>query len=219
MAGKFFSMDGGFMTIMTKVFDIIFLSILWILFSLPVVTIGASTTAMYYTAVKGIRRNRGYIFKNFWQSFKLNFFPATVAWVVVAIVGYLAMFSYMNAGFFGDGLLRYAVYFINAFVGLLCIMFIVYVFPLLSRFTMTKKQLFVNSMFLSIKHFLPWTLLMVIIFIGMLILAWYSLFFMPIIPILLPSIGCLLISLPMEKVLKMNTPDSEDNPVDEWYLE
>lgn len=219
MAGKFFSMDGGFMTIMTKIFDVIFLNLLWILFSIPVVTIGASTTAMYYTAVKGIRRGRGYVFKNFWHAFKLNFIPATVAWVFVAFVGYLAMFSYMNVGFFANEVLRYAVYFIDVFVGVICAMFAVYVFPLLSRFNMTKKQLFANSLLLSIKHFLPWTLIMVLIFAGTFCLAWYSLFFMPVIPLILPAVSCLLISFPMEKVLKMNTPESEDNPVDEWYLE
>ena len=212
-------MDGGFMTIMTKIFDVIFLNLLWILFSIPVVTIGASTTAMYYTAVKGIRRGRGYVFKNFWHAFKLNFIPATVAWVFVAFVGYLAMFSYMNVGFFPNEVLRYAVYFIDVFVGVICAMFAVYVFPLLSRFNMTKKQLFVNSLLLSIKHFLPWTLIMVIIFAGTICLAWYSLFIMPILPLILPAVSCLLISFPMEKVLKMNTPESEDNPVDEWYLE
>ena len=175
---------------------------------------------MYYTAVKGIRRNRGYIFKNFWHAFKLNFIPATVAWVFVAIVAYLAMFSYMNVGvFFTNDVVRYGIYFIDALVGVLCVMFAVYVFPVLSRFNMTKKQLFANSLFLSIKHFLPWTLIMAVIFVGTICLAWYSLFFMPIIPLLLPSISCLLISLPMEKVLKMNTPESEDNPIDEWYLE
>ena len=57
------------------------LSVLWCLCSLPILTLGASSAALYHTAVKVIRQNRGYAFANFRDSFKGSLrqtFPFTV---------------------------------------------------------------------------------------------------------------------------------------------
>ena len=79
------------MRFLTKLFDVMYLSILWFVFSIPIITIGASTTAMYYATVKVIRRDRGYIFQEFWKSFKLNFLQATLSWIII-VVGTLLFF-------------------------------------------------------------------------------------------------------------------------------
>ena len=65
-----FNYDNKFFRFMNKVADGFYVSILWILFCIPIVTAGASTTALYYTVHKSLRRNRGYVWKNFWESFK-----------------------------------------------------------------------------------------------------------------------------------------------------
>ena len=48
---KFFSLDSPIMVFMSKIADLIFLNILAIVFSIPIITIGASWTAMYYVTV------------------------------------------------------------------------------------------------------------------------------------------------------------------------
>ena len=50
--GEIFGLDGGIMKFLSKVSDICIISILWLICCLPIVTIGASTTAAYYTMVK-----------------------------------------------------------------------------------------------------------------------------------------------------------------------
>ena len=45
--------------ILSAVIDIIWAGLLWLVFSLPLFTIGASSTALYYAVVKSIRHDRG----------------------------------------------------------------------------------------------------------------------------------------------------------------
>lgn len=68
--------------ILTWIIDIVWVGILWTLFSLPLVTAGASSTALYYTAVKCIRHERGRLWPVFWKGFRDNFKSATKLWLV-----------------------------------------------------------------------------------------------------------------------------------------
>ena len=51
-----------------KVINIFCLSLIWFMACIPVFTIGASCTALYYAVNKVIRHGRGYIWKEFWLS-------------------------------------------------------------------------------------------------------------------------------------------------------
>ena len=87
-----FGSDSRLMKVLGKIFDIGYLSIVFIIFSLPVVTIGASLTALYYAVVKVIRRDRGYVFQEFFRSFKLNFVKATILWLIQAVLTFVMCF-------------------------------------------------------------------------------------------------------------------------------
>ena len=52
--GNFFSTDGPLFEGMAYIINIIYVSVLWILFSIPIITIGASSTALYYTDRKSV---------------------------------------------------------------------------------------------------------------------------------------------------------------------
>ena len=80
-----FGFGGSLVGTVEKIFDIMALGFLWILCSLPVITIGASTTALYYAIVKSVKNNDGYVTKEFFRSFKLNFIPATILWMLHAV--------------------------------------------------------------------------------------------------------------------------------------
>ena len=67
-----FNQDSTFMTILNKAADMVILSVLWCVCSLPLLTIGASSSALYHTAVKVIRQGRGYAFSAFLTSFRQN---------------------------------------------------------------------------------------------------------------------------------------------------
>ena len=59
--GGIFNINSPFFRVMSKVFDVIVLSLLWTLCCIPVITIGPATTALYYAIVKSIRKDRGWV--------------------------------------------------------------------------------------------------------------------------------------------------------------
>ena len=74
------------------------LNLLFLLFSLPVVTIGASVTAMYTVTLRMIDKREGKVFAGFWGAFKKNFKKATIIWMLIllALVSLFGMLLYTN---------------------------------------------------------------------------------------------------------------------------
>lgn len=89
---RLFNMDNGFFRVISKIVDCVYLSIIFLLTCIPVFTIGASMTALYYTVQKSLRHDRGYVSQEYWHAFKTNFKQATVIWLIVLGVG-LLLFS------------------------------------------------------------------------------------------------------------------------------
>ena len=75
--GHFFSMDNKFFTFMGRVADLCILNIICLICCIPIVTAGASITAMYYVTLKMVRNEEAYIVRSFFKSFKENFKQAT----------------------------------------------------------------------------------------------------------------------------------------------
>lgn len=218
--GNLFSVDSGLSVFLSKVFDIMMLSIVYILFCIPIITIGPATIALYYTTVKGIRRDRGYIFKNFWHSFKTNFVSGAIVWVIVLILGVIFNFNIrfainLQVQNRGMGFVLVCIYGIITFI-YACMT--AYLFPVISRFSMSIKQTFKICILMGIRH-LPFTILLLVILIGTILASW---FLMPISFFFFPGISCWIYSLIMENILKkyINSEENEDGTIkDEWYLE
>ena len=66
---NFLSSDSLLGRFFNLVFDLVIMHLIWIICSLPIFTIGASTTALYYAFMKRTRRDEGYIWKNFFLFF------------------------------------------------------------------------------------------------------------------------------------------------------
>lgn len=87
--------------VLTAVIEIVTAGLLWLLCSLPVVTLGASSTALYYAVVKCIRHERGGLTKSFFRAFRRDFKTATLIWLIFLAAGVLfaadiRAFSQMN---------------------------------------------------------------------------------------------------------------------------
>lgn len=80
---KLFDMESPLMGFLVKAFDCVCLSVLWILFSLPVITMGASSAALYTTVRRCLELDEGHLLKTFWNAFRGNFKQATLCWLVV----------------------------------------------------------------------------------------------------------------------------------------
>ena len=77
---SFFNYEGPFFNVLNRLSDLVILNVLWFICCLPIVTIGASTTALYYVTIKIVNDEDAYVAKNFFKSFRQNFLQSTVIW-------------------------------------------------------------------------------------------------------------------------------------------
>ena len=159
--GRFFNMDNKFFVFMGKVADLCMLNLLCIACCIPVVTAGASLTALYYVTLKMVRNEEAYIFRSFFKSFKENFKQATIINVIMLIVAALLYIDTNIAGKMGQPAGKILGMIFAAFT-LLYVMILLYVYPLLAKFYNSVKNTFKNAILMAIRH-LPYTILMLLI--------------------------------------------------------
>lgn len=195
---NFFDYNNGFFQVVNKIVDGFFASILWLLFSLPIVTVGASTTAFYYTVHKSLHGNRGYIWRCFWSSFKSNFKQATKIWLVLlAIYAFLfvdrqLMYSALEQGS-GLGMLYYVFYFLIFFWLVWC----VYIFAYSARFENGMKDTMKNAGIIALLN-LPWSVAVLILLLAGSLLVYLS----PVAVTFIPAVVAYLYDLFLEKVFR-----------------
>ena len=191
-----FNMDNGFFSAVGKLVDIVIVSLMWILLMIPIITIGPATSAMYYCMVKVIRRERGYLTREFISAFKMNFKVGTLTSIILAFMYFVLIFDLTWARQMEGipGFILVSVF--NSMLFLItCIA--LYAFPILSRFRIKTKQLLKTSLFMAMKH-LPSTILIAII-VAFFAIATYLI---NILFIVTPGLCCLLVSFLFERIFK-----------------
>ena len=91
----FFSGDNPVMGFLSSIVDLIVLELVWFVFCIPIVTIGASTEAFYYAVNKVIRKKKGQILSEFWHGFKDGFKNATIIWIIVLVIELVCGYAMM----------------------------------------------------------------------------------------------------------------------------
>lgn len=159
---KLFDLDNPFFRFVAKLVDVVWLNIIWLLFSIPVVTIGASTTAMYSVTMKMARDKEGYVFQGFWKSFKENFKQATIIWIILLIIGTVLG---TDLYFFYHSTSKYAKFGMAVMIALssLALCTTIYIFPLQAQFENRVKQTIKNAFIICVRH-LPSTVLLLAIY-------------------------------------------------------
>ena len=84
---KIFSYDSKFSQLLLKLCYACYLNLLWLVCSLPIVTVGASTTALYYSCLKIVRDEDSHVGACFFRSFRENFKQATALWLILLGLG------------------------------------------------------------------------------------------------------------------------------------
>ena len=160
------SHDGPLMSFITKITYSAYLNILWLVCCLPIVTIGASTTALFYVTLKVAKNEEGNLTRSFFHSFKENFKQGTIIWLILLAAGIILAV---------DGYVFYHMRFENAFWAVGTAIFLVavvayaivlmYIFPLLARFDNTIRAMFKNSIMLGMRFLLCTVIMAVIYFV------------------------------------------------------
>jgi uncharacterized membrane protein YesL len=196
-----FGFNGGFTRLCGKLFDTLMLGILWILCSLPIITIGASTTALYHAMVKSVKNDDGYPSRVFFRSFHQNFKQATVLWLIYLVLIFIAQ---LNCGILMekmDGTIGAVLIGFYVAICLWLILMATYTFPALSRFEMGTGWFLKISAYMTVRYFL--TSLMLVVILGCAIgLVWRY----PVFAFVVPGPVSFLISEFMERVLARHQP-------------
>ena len=145
---RLFGEESAFGRFLNRLYVVIVTNLLFVLFSVPVVTIGASLSAMNYTLMKFQRGDRHFkVAAMFWKGFKENFVRATICFVALALLvlfqlleiswcrqfaGPMSMFQYVLAG-------------LMVLEGILAM----YLFPVIAAFNGGIKELLRDALFFA----------------------------------------------------------------------
>lgn len=144
---KFFSTEGGIYKFMTRLWDMIKLNFLWLICSLPIVTIGVSTIAAFTITLKMVEEKEGYVARAFFKAFKANFKqgivigPITIVFAVALYLDFTLGKQYI--GFVILGILSAFLFGIA----------IIYTYPLLARYENKLLKTIRNSMRIAMRYF------------------------------------------------------------------
>lgn len=159
--------------------DIFILNILWVLCSLPIITIGASTTALYYAIMKRQRKDEGYITRNFFSSFKENFKQSTIIWLLLVIIGFILELD-LRIGVSISSPLGKLMIFSSILIMIPYSFILIYIFPIQAKFV---NPIFVNirnALLIAVAHF-GYTVLNIFFVITFIFLALRSTMFLGIV--------------------------------------
>lgn len=196
MARNFFNPESFVWKPFGYIADVLVLSLLWLVCSLPLITIGASTTALYDAVAHGFRRGEAVIYGRFWNTFKAEFLsslPQTLLWGFLTMGGFFLLRRFTGSASPSDGAVVAAV------AGAVLLLFLsgmsCWVFPLLSRFTFHFSGLFLTAVKLAFSR--PFTTLFLALTLWGCV--WLCLRFL--LPVFcLPALLMLLWSFPLERV-------------------
>lgn len=169
---KLFDPDSRIMTFFAQLADLVILNILWLVFCLPIFTIGASTTAIYRVTLNMVRQEGGGVVKTFWAAFRLNFRQGVLIFLISLLPIILVVYE---VWMFISGVIGQSVWIGMVFClpALLLSMVLSYVYPLLAQFDNSIKNTLKNACLLAITQ-LPISLIMSALNLSALLLFFFA---------------------------------------------
>lgn len=169
---RIFAFEGPVHRTLEKIFDLMLLHFMWVLFSLPVITIGASTTALFTVTLKMAKKEEGYVLKGFLKAFRENFKKSTGIWLCFAAMLGWCVFMISISMQSGSGFLK-LLSLAEAALLLVVIAALQYVFLLQARYENTLFGTVKNAFYISLK-FLPYTAGMLAVLFVPILVTGYS---------------------------------------------
>ena len=149
-----FNPENKFWNFMGKITDVACMSILWLITSLPIITIGASTAAFYSFTLDAIQDNEGRVLSSYFSAFRENFKKSTLIWLIqllamvfMAVNLFAAWNFYLAKGALGLGVLSMAL------CGMLIVMGTgVFVYPIVVCYDFPVKKIIADSFVMAIRN-------------------------------------------------------------------
>ena len=153
--------ENPILEVIRKISNIIILNIVFLLGCIPVITIGASVSALYTVCFQIAKQEDPYIWKGFWKAFRENFRQSTCIWLICLPVIAMLVLDFMFLQIQTSALASCLQIGVWA-VAVLSLAVFHYVFPVSAHFICTLSQCFKNALLMCLAH-LPYTLLFLLI--------------------------------------------------------
>lgn len=213
MSKSIFSNDTGFAKFMNVLADVLIIGILWIICCIPVITAGTATSAAYYAMSKTVRYSEGYVAKNFFHGFKVNFRQSVMMTVLffigLALIVVDIIFTWGNRSTLND-----SMFIVMCLVGFILLTVAIYYCVLISRFTKTTGQLLKLSFVVGFRYLYVTVPLFIVISA-----CFVALYLMPWLLVFLPGLFMFALTYPMEWIMHKLMPKPEEGSIeaDKWY--
>ena len=167
---KFLSPDSGFMRGLSDAVDAIWINILMLVTSIPIITIGAALTAGH-DAVRRTLSGEGTATRNYFKAFRSNFAKSTGYWLIFGTTGTLCVYSWIVLQITPLLIIKFAL-------TILWLIGFEWVFALQARFENTVAGTLKNAFIFGISHIAMTVALVIVdaVFVALLVASW---FYMP----------------------------------------
>lgn len=167
---KFFSVESPLYKFMQSLWDILKLNFMWVIFCIPIVTIGGSTIAAFSVLLRMSEDQEGNVIKDFWKAFRENWKQGILIGLLPPICFEAVFLDFQLYNAVENGGLGILI--VGCFSAYIFIFCLIYVFPLLARYDNTVINSIKNSFRIGMKFFGRTFLLLVIIAVEVLIIFW-----------------------------------------------
>jgi len=159
--GHLFNLNGQLTQWLSRIVDIMVLNLLFILFCLPIFTVGASITALYSVLLKVVRDEEKDIVKSFFVAFKRNFTQSTIIWFMMVVSGSLLLANSLFLEHI-DGVAKFFFVSMMVVFGFVYLTILLFIFPYIARYEDTIKKSLLNSLLIGISNF-PYLVILLLI--------------------------------------------------------
>lgn len=139
---------------MGKITDVACMSILWLITSLPIITIGASTAAFYSFTINAVQDAEGGVWSSYFTGFRDNYKKATVIWLVQLVLAvfltanlYASWQFYLVKGTWGLGLFSLSLFGMIVYISTG-----IYLYPILVSYDFSVKKVITDSFVMAIRN-------------------------------------------------------------------
>ncbi len=165
---NFLNADNRFTRILSRITDLVYLQLLFLLTSLPIVTVGAGLAAMYSVCRRLRQDTISGVASCYFREFAANWKRSTAAWLMVLLI---AVTLYVDVNYYsGTGASDTAARTLAYVLAVLAYLEFLYLFPMLAWLDLKLLPQMKNAFLLSLAHFAT-TLTVTVVFAAAILLS------------------------------------------------
>lgn len=162
MFSSLFDLDNPILKFLSRLVDLVVLNAIFIVSCIPIVTIGAALTALYYVCITDWDTQNAHILSKYAASFKQNFKQATIIWLIMLaaaiVLGTDLWFAFVQWQSTGSTVFQ-VILVVCVIAVVVYLMIFTFVWPLQAKFDNRIAVTFKNAFIMSCAH-LPKTIIL-----------------------------------------------------------